>query len=204
MLNSLFLSASALLIIVAFAVSVFSMLSMRWRWFGIFIVLLLSLVPFGENSLYDWLKGATGELSILTLFLLTGFIIRHLAGWEVISFHTRHHLYFFILLTGFLLYPATLGLSAFDPYSAGFDIVLSLLLLALSLLYWILKQRQFAVILLSVVAAWKLGIMSSLNAWDYLLDPLLWLASPVLLGMMYVSGRKSTQDCNTGVGQKGG
>ena len=184
---------SALLIITAIAVLLSQRFPERWRWPVLLIVVLLSLVPLQVTSIYRWVHGAAGELSIVTLILLAGFINRRLSGREIISYHARRHLYFLILLTGFLLYPATLGLSPYDPYRAGFSLVLPLLLIALALLYWLLRQRQLAIILLIVVIAWKLEIMTSLNTWDYLLDPLLWLASPVILFIMYRRSKKEIE-----------
>lgn len=184
---------SALLIITAIAVLLSQRFPGRWRWPVLIIVVLVTLVPLQVTSIYRWVQGAAGELSIVTLILLAGFISRRLSGREIISYHARRHLYFLVLLTGFLLYPATLGLSAYDPYRAGFGLVLPLLLIALALLYWVLRQHQLAIILLIVVIAWKLEIMTSLNTWDYLLDPLLWLASPVILSIMYRRRKKENE-----------
>ena len=181
---------SALLIITAIAVLLSQRFPGRWRWPVLITVVLVSLVPLQVTSIYRWIQGAAGELSIVTLILLTGFIARRLSGREIISYHARRHLYFLVLLTGFLLYPATLGLSAYDPYRAGFGLVLPLLLISLALLYWLLRQRQMAIILLITVTAWKLQIMTSLNIWDYLIDPLLWLASPAVLVVMYLRSKK--------------
>ena len=50
---------------------------------------------------------------------------------------------------------------------------------------------------LSVVAANELGILTSINTWDYLLDPLVWLASPVLLIKLLIRDRKTEQSADT-------
>ncbi len=46
-------------------------------------------------------------------------------------------------------------------------------------------------ILLTVVAAGEAGILSSFNGWDYFIDPLLWLFSPVLLIILLIEKRKA-------------
>ncbi|NOY16018.1 MAG: hypothetical protein GXP23_03605 [Gammaproteobacteria bacterium] len=155
-------------------------------------VLIVSLiVPVVDGNLWLWINGAVGELSIMSMILLAGFILRSLAGRGFLLPSTRRHLYFFILLTGALLFPATLGLTQFDPYVLGYGFEISLLLLSFSILYWIFKQRQLAMILWVVVAAGEAGILFSQNTWDYLIDPLLWLVSPFLLLALLLDKRKA-------------
>ena len=120
------------------------------------------------------------------------FIIRKLTGFSLTGIYTRVNIYFLIFIAGLLLFPATLGLTQFDPYSLGYRFELSLFLLVLSILYWILQQRQLAIILLIIVAANETGILSSNNTWDYLIDPLLWIISPVMLVAMYIGGEGLT------------
>lgn len=185
---------STLLIITACA-SVFSFsLPMKWRWMIVLPALLLSLVPVAGSSLWLWISGAVGELSVVSVIVLTGFILRNLTAWSLLETSARQQLYYFILVAGFLLYPATLGLSMFDPYTLGFGIELSLVLLFLSMIYWILKFRQVAVVLLLVVAAEAAGVLISGNTWDYLIDPLLWLFTPSLLISMEVGRRRKVSE----------
>jgi len=182
---------STLLIVTACA-SIFSfILPMKWRWAIILPVLLLSLIPIAGSSLWLWINGAVGELSIMSMIVLTSFILRSLTAWSLLETGTRKHLYYLILAAGFLLYPATLGLSMFDPYTLGFGFELSLFLLALSIIYWILKFRQVAVVLLLVVAAEAVGVLISANTWDYLVDPLLWLFTPILLIILELDRRRA-------------
>jgi len=163
---------------------------MKWRWMIVLPALLLSLVPVAGSSLWLWISGAVGELSVVSVIVLTGFILRNLTAWSLLETSARQQLYYLILVAGFLLYPATLGLSMFDPYTLGFGIELSLALLFLSMIYWILKFRQVAVVLLLVVAAEVAGVLISGNTWDYLIDPLLWLFTPSLLISMEVGRRR--------------
>ncbi len=156
------------------------------------VVLIVSLIiPVVDSNLWLWINGTVGELSIMSLILLAGFILRSLAGRGFLLSSTRRHLYFFILLTGALLFPATLGLTQFDPYVLGYGFEISLLLLSFSILYWIFKQQQLAMILWGVVAAGEAGILFSQNTWDYLIDPLLWLGSPFLLLALLLDKRKA-------------
>lgn len=190
-MNHLMLNFSTLLIISACATFISLRLNRGFRWVAVPGLIVLSLIiPVEGGNAWLWISGAVGELSVLTILLLTGFILRSLPGWRLFDARTRGHLYLLVLITGFLLYPATLGLSQFDPYTLGYGFELSLLLLSLSILYWVFNQQQVAIVLVFVVAAGETGILTSHNSWDYLIDPLLWLFTPVLLIIMVISSQR--------------
>lgn len=196
-MNQLVMNFSTLLIVAASGAFISLSASRPLRWVSVACLILLSVtitIPVAGSSAWLWINGAVGELSIVTLLLLAGFLLRSLIGWNLLEPKTRVYLYFLVLLTGSMLYPATLGLSQFDPYSLGYGIDLSLLLLLLSILYWIFKQQQVAVILVLVVAARETGIFSSPNTWDYLLDPLLWLLSPVILIIIFIGALRNSKN----------
>jgi len=163
------------------------------RWVIVTVVIILSLViPVVDSNPWLWMNGATGVLSFPALILLTGYVIKKLTRLTFLFSSTRRQLYILILLSGVLLYPATLGLIQFDPYILGYSFELSFLLLALSVMYWIIDKRQVSVILLIVVAASVVGVSSSQNTWDYFIDPLLWLFSPVLLFLLLKNKKQTT------------
>ena len=193
-MSSLMMNMSTAFILVAFSALMSCLFTRQtmWRWLLVAAVIILSLIiPIVDSNIWLWINGAVGELSIVSLILLAGFILRNLAGWSLLTSSTRLHIYFLIMLAGVLLFPATLGLSQFDPYALGYSFELSLLLLSLSILYWTFNQRQISIILLIVIAVDKMGILSSLNTWDYLIDPLLWLFSPVMLIILLIARRKA-------------
>ena len=190
-MSSVMLNISTFLLIVACGAWISMTLKKPLRWLAVMCLIVLSLIlPAAGSNPWLWINGAAGELSIVTLILLAVFILRSLAGINLLSFQTRRHLYFLLLLAGFMLYPATLGLTRFDPYILGFGLELTLLLLMLSVMYWFFQQRQLALIFLIVVAADEAGTLSSLNTWDYLIDPLLWLFTPALLLIMFIDRRE--------------
>jgi hypothetical protein len=86
----------------------------------------------------------------------------------------------------------------FDPYTLGFSAVgLPAAIIALAAVcawrrYWLLTT----VSILSL-AAYGIGLLESSNAWDYLIDPLLWLyalfATCVTLAKKYLFVAKRTQ-----------
>ncbi|MCK5360943.1 MAG: hypothetical protein KAJ95_09980 [Gammaproteobacteria bacterium] len=187
----LLVNISTLLIITACASAFTLSLSKKWRWVIVLCLILLSLIPVAGSSLWLWISGATGQLSIVSLLVLFAFIVRSLTSGNLLETRSRQQLYYLILLAGLLLYPASLGLAMYDPYTLGFGIELSLFLLLLSMIYWFLKYRQLAVIILIVVAAESAGVLTSANTWDYFIDPLLWLFSPVLLIILEIRQRRS-------------
>jgi hypothetical protein len=82
---------------------------------------------------------------------------------------------------GLFLYPAALGLGAFDSYQLGFGpraLLVALGLVALLLLY--LGHWLATGMLALATLAFGLGLLESENYWDYLLDPFVviycWLA----------------------------
>ena len=192
-MNHLMVNISTLLIVAASAIQLSLWFKPPYRWLAVTCLILLSVIlPVADSNPWLWINGAVGELSVMTMILLAIFIIRKLTGFSLTGIYTRVNIYFLIFIAGLLLFPATLGLTQFDPYSLGYRFELSLFLLVLSILYWILQQRQLAIILLIIVAANETGILSSNNTWDYLIDPLLWIISPVMLVAMYIGGERLT------------
>jgi hypothetical protein len=197
--SGLVTTVSALLLITSLAALLTVRLQLSRRWIAVPVLFGLSvLLPTPGLSIWLWIKGAAGELSIVTLVLLAGYLLRRLAEVSLLHESTRKQLYGIVLIAGLLLYPATLGLTAYDPYRIGFTPWLDVILLVLVIVYWLLQRQQVALVLLAVVAANELGVLASINTWDYLLDPLVWLASPVLLGKLLIQDRKAARAAGSG------
>jgi hypothetical protein len=183
---------SALLLFAAGSVLVTRRLQAKFRWLMILLVVAGAiLLPSPDNSMMRWLAAATGELSIPTLVLLCGYILRRQTGVVLLDRQARVQLYLWLLLAGVVLYPASLGLGMVDPYRIGYDIWLSLLLTALALVYLLLRRYSLGLLFMLVLVTAESGVFGSVNTWDYLLDPLIWLASPVLLMILYFTDRKA-------------
>jgi len=153
----------------------------KYRWVGMMLMLLIAIIPFAETSIWLWMRGLIGGLSILSFVLLTGYLGLHVTGKEVLDRKTRSALYATAFTGGLLLYPATLGLSLYDPYRLGFGIILAIVVLGLSVLLWFAKRQLAAVVLVVVVLADQAQLMTSINTWDYLIDPLVWIIAPFML-----------------------
>jgi hypothetical protein len=176
---------SVLLLLLAAGVVLAGARDSHWRWLLLPLPLLLAWLPLAGSSGWLWLEGLLGDLSITTLLLLASFISRRLLDQPLFDRREAIALYGLLLVAGLILYPATLGLTQGDPYRFGFTTALPLLLLLLAALFWYCRLTATALLLCSIVLAGEGGLLSSRNSWDYLLDPLVWLAAPVMLMLNY-------------------
>jgi len=96
----------------------------------------------------------------------------------------------FSLIAGAGLYPMALGLTRWDPYSAGWGFSwLFVLMFILTAVLLALKNR-FAWVLMAAVVAYDLRVLESTNLWDYMIDPLWVMASGVGLGWKAAHGAR--------------
>ena len=185
---------SALLLLAAGSVLAGRFLPPKVRgWLLLLVVAASILLPMPQQSLLRWLAGATGELSVPSLVLLTGYILRRQTGKELLGKRVRLQLYLVVLVAGLVLYPATMGLSMVDPYRAGYGMSLNLLVSGLAVAYLLARQYLLGLVFVLVVVAAETAAFRSTNTWDYLVDPLLWFASPLLLLILLAPSSRATQ-----------
>jgi hypothetical protein len=143
--------------------------------FAIRILLLLALVnilfwPLGmgmELPLSAYVRGVTGDLSIMTLLLL----------WTSILPNAKRVPLPFIVglvLVAIPFYPMALGLGMIDPYAWGYgSIALVGVVIAVAFICGLVNWIKGVWILSFALVAWSLHWHESSNLWDYVLDPLL-------------------------------
>lgn len=146
----------------------------RWRPWLLPVLVVVSVIPINELPLAAYVRSFTDDLAISTLVLL---------GWVALSrlgvVHplARPHQVQMLLLFGLLslvLYPATLGLTYFDPYRLGFNPRPMIVLVAVAALLMLWLRNALAVWMLVIgTLAFALRLKASENYWDYLVDPLL-------------------------------
>ena len=137
-------------------------------------IVLIALIPFGELPLAAYVRGVTGDLSIVSTILLLLAILNRLTGWQPFDVQSRFVLFFLVALTALGLYPTSLGIGYFDPYRFGYGnlwFIVVLLVIALAACFRQLQAIALAIAL--AVFAWGVSWYESTNLWDYLLDPLL-------------------------------
>jgi hypothetical protein len=87
-----------------------------------------------------------------------------------------------VSVLGLILYPGAIGLLPWDPYRLGFhgaELPIGLMVIAV-----IAAATNSIIVPLWITAsaaAWQLGLFLSANLWDYVIDPVVWLASLTLL-----------------------
>lgn len=139
------------------------------------IVLLLLLTnlffwPIGlslELPLSAYVRGVTGELSIVTMLLL----------WSTLLPQNRKTPLGFSVVVAMLaiaFYPLALGYGMFDPYAWGYG-TLGLLIgvVVFALICGIAGWVKGVWLLSPAIIAWSFHWHESTNLWDYILDPFL-------------------------------
>lgn len=134
----------------------------------------LAFVPVSSLSLAAWLRTYTDDLAVTSLLLLgwVGLVRLRLATpltrtfrWQILALFAALALF---------LYPATLGLTYFDPYRLGYaagPLLAGLALITLGL--WLLGNHAGVVLLVVATLAYAFNLKPSNNYWDYLIDPFL-------------------------------
>jgi len=144
-------------------------------WVGL-VVLVLLLIPVGPLPLAGYIRGFTGDLSVVSFLLLISLYFfparQSVPWWMVFSF----------ILFGAFFYAYALGVGMTDPYAWGYDslpMILSVAAVASS--FWLIKFYRAAIVLSAAIIAWTIGLHESTNLWDYVIDPYLFIS---LLGFV--------------------
>lgn len=74
-------------------------------------------------------------------------------------------------LVGIFLYPLTLGMSMVDPYEWGFSFSGFFVVTMIFTLFLLFKGNRFGFALMAAILGLNLGLLESINLWDYLVDP---------------------------------
>jgi hypothetical protein len=157
------------------------------------ILLLVNLFfwPLGmslELPLSAYVRGVTGELSIVTMLLLWTSILPS-AKKTPLGFKVP------LAFIALVFYPLALGFGMLDPYAWGYGSAALLIAITLSALVCGLAGWTKGVWILSfAIIAWAAHWHESANLWDYLLDP--FLALWALIGIpraMYLKRREKAQ-----------
>ncbi len=129
-------------------------------------------VPLGGATLAEYLRGIWGDISVTTWVLLAAATTERLSDRPLLTSSAKAEILALVVVFAAFLYPMALGLSAFDPYAAGFrPLIMALLLFAYTAWAWH-RGSDAAWILLAAVLAFDARLMESSNLWDYLVDPL--------------------------------
>lgn len=149
-------------------------LTASWRPWLLPVLALVSFIPLNQLPLAAYVRSFTDDLAISTLVLLGWASLRRLG--VIAPLQAKHRVQVLLLFIGLTLslYPATLGLTYFDPYRWGYNPRPMIVLMGLAALVLLWQRNLLGVLMLAVgTLAFALRLKPSENYWDYLLDPLL-------------------------------
>ena len=147
----------------------------------------LSLVPVGSASGLTFLYSVVGPLSLATLVGCAVYIGSTLGLSPAPPRHTVLLTAVLVAILGLVLYPASMGLLPWDPYRMGFyGALLSTALVIIAVAAGAAGLIIVPLWIAASAAAWQLSLFVSRNLWDYVIDPVVWIASFVLLAVAAV------------------
>ena len=165
--------------------------------FFVIITSLILLVPFAAIGapwslpFAAYIRGVTGDLSILSLLLIM-FTWSGLNAFRIASITP-----ILIAVVAILFYPFALGFTMFDPYAWGYhsSVFVGTVLLVAAIYFF--AKHSWEVLMISItVFAWSIHWHESINLWDYLLDPFLAVWAIGLSIRWVIWGRPQADDAN--------
>ncbi|MBW1783433.1 MAG: hypothetical protein JRL30_22155 [Deltaproteobacteria bacterium] len=148
----------------------------------------ITMIPVGGLPLARWLISFTANFSIPLTAILLAKVLDAFFNIRLLDEKAYLTCWVCSIIAGTLLYPMAMGLSRFDPYSAGWGFSwLFVLTFSVTMVLLIMKNR-FAGVLIAVILAYNLRLLESTNLWDYLIDPFLVAVSFIALGLRLFKG----------------
>jgi len=146
------------------------------------LLLGLSLVPLGGVSGLTYFYSVVGPLSLATIVGCAVYIGSTLGLTPVPPRRSLLLAAVLMAILGLVLYPASLGLLPWDSYRMGFHgIWLPVALIVIAAAAAAMGSVAVPLWIAAAAAAWQLGLFASSNLWDYVIDPVVWIASLVVL-----------------------
>lgn len=136
---------------------------------------LICVLPVEGVSFARLIYGVNANFSIPLTILLFDKLWRRMSGsqYEILDERTIKTMRRFVIVMSLILYPASLGLGPYDPYTLGQAPSILFLALFILTIWLLLKRNRFGVVLIIGRIAFAISVLESPNAWDYLIDPFL-------------------------------
>jgi hypothetical protein len=167
--------------IVCYGLLLFVWLPSRGRVFSpvvggaLLIALCLAVaIPVNGVNLSMAMRGITGDFAIVTACWLALVAIQRVTATPLFTPREAHTAALLVVAAALLLYPASMGLSQWDPYRMGYSLAMPAICCALVVALVFLRQTFIAIAISLALLAYGLRLLESENLWDYLIDP--WLA----------------------------
>jgi hypothetical protein len=164
-------------------------------------IAILSLIPVGGISGFTLVFSVLGPLSVATILGLGLSLGLSLRVFTEAARQDLRAAAAVVAVLGIVLYPGAIGLLPWDTYRLGFQG--ATLPAALIVIAFAAAAAGLLVVPLWIAVAaiaWQASLFASLNLWDYLIDPLAWLASLVLLVVVTArTWRRSVRVIGSGI-----
>jgi hypothetical protein len=121
-----------------------------------------------------YLASIAGVPSITSIVLLLD-VIAGRAGRPLFFTAERRRLLWFVAGMSLVLYPTALGFTPFDLYRLGFSTAAPLVIALLGVFAAVRREIRLAFLAIVILIALDLQLLPSVNAFDYVLDPVIGL-----------------------------
>lgn len=98
-----------------------------------------------------------------------------------------------VVVAGLLLYPMAAGLGPFDPYDLGYrGLAVPILMAVVAAAGWRYDARDVSIWIAGAALLFMAGGLTSGNLWDYLIDPIAFVAAVLLLSARIWARRRQS------------
>jgi hypothetical protein len=167
-------------------------LGLKIQRISIFLVSMVCLLPISGLSVFMYPHSLFGDLSMTSKTFMIAWLVYRLGGPVLTDMKEIRILLRGMAVFGLVFYPLALGLTPFDPYSAGYSASILIIWTVVIAAYGL--KKGYSVLTVSMlVALWGylLGILESDNLFDYLFDPLLFLYAVGFTCVTFLQNRKA-------------
>lgn len=162
-------------------------LARRWQLALLAGLSALALLPIDGIALAIYLRSVIDDLAITTVLVLSLATLVRLRLLAAPPRLQQTELLCIFAALALILYPASLGLTYFDPYRLGYAPRPLLVVMGLLTLVLLWRRNLIGVLLFSIsTLAFSLELKQSENYWDYLIDP--GLGAWAILALLLRSG----------------
>ena len=140
------------------------------------------LVPIKELQLWNWVFSYYPNPSLPILGLLIAQRSPRFLGVTIFQSADWWATWIFGAVVGSLVYlqPLIFG-RGFDFHYWGWHSNYAAAALTLTAIMFLARGNRFGVLLVAALVAFAMGALESTNCWDYVVDPIYWLASVVVI-----------------------